>query len=192
MNPQNSQNLVIVKCPNPNCGLQLSFKAVPNYREKPISCPRCHHSGIVKDFIFIKVPGAAEQSNETQMTTAYIRCIETGEEYPLKPGATTIGRRAHSASANVTFNDPEMFMSRLHATITIVNTGDSRQFHLRDEKSANGTIIDGQTLPPGSIVKLAPGKEFKMGKLTFVCRFDDDSTRIVKKKNADDGKTTMV
>jgi len=173
----------------------LSFKAVPNYREKPISCPRCHHSGIVKDFIFIKVPGGATETTPKPVTApiAYIRCIETGEEYPLNAGATTIGRRARSASANVTFTDTEMFMSRLHATITIVDTGDSRQFHLRDEKSANGTIIDGQTLPPGSIVKLTPGKEFKMGKLTFVCRFDDDSTRIVNGgQKADDGKTTMV
>lgn len=179
-------NLVVVKCPE--CGLRLSFKAVPNYREKPITCPKCHHSDIVGHFTMVQDPAQIQGNNPTSASSdddetrtvptygAVIKCLETGEERPLKPGPNTIGRAAHVPKASVLFTDKEQYMSRLHATLTFLTTGQLPQLQLRDEDSANGTFVSDVAIPRKSIVKLNSGTPFKMGKLTFVCNIVDTRT----------------
>lgn len=187
-----SQNKVEVKCPQ--CGAVLSFKAVPNYNEKPISCPRCSHKGIVKDFIKKTPAAVSEQTKIIDQPRVYIRCIETGEEYQLNPGTTTIGRRVPAPKAEMLFTDNDKYMSRLHISMTVIQTGNHLELHLKDEGAPNGTVIKGIKIQPKSVVKILPGDTFTMGKLTFVCRVENDAaaTRIVYKNPVnEDGQTTL-
>lgn len=109
-----------------------------------------------------------EEQTRIQHATASIHCLSNGVTHVLKPGANTIGRAAVNAKAAITFADPEMYMSRLHATISFVTTP-KPVLHLKDESSANGTYINETRLPAGSIIMLQPDKEFRMGNLRFVC-----------------------
>lgn len=161
---QPTSNLIVVKCPD--CGIKLSFKPVPNYLLKPITCPKCHKKGIVKDFNIIDNP---KDGQTIIIPKAYITCIETGEKYQLNDGHNTVGRKAAAKKADITFTDKDMYMSRLHASIDCHTVKGRTCFQLRDENSANGTFVNGIRVPEKSIVKLNPNDKFNMGRLTFVC-----------------------
>ncbi|MDE6397350.1 MAG: FHA domain-containing protein [Muribaculaceae bacterium] len=195
-----NSNFIFVKCPA--CAKVLKFRAVPNFREGMITCPHCGVKNRVRDAQILTplsrtpekpVDRRDESTNvigeETKMigARAFIRAVDDDKEFELKPGANTVGRQASSRQASIMFEDPEMYMSRLHATITFV-TGPKPVLHLKDESSANGTFINDVRIPAGSIVMLHPGTRFKMGNKEFECRIveapnarnnrghDDDST----------------
>ena len=167
-----NKNLVVIKCPE--CGSQLTFKPVPNYRIKKVTCPKCKHVATAGEYISVYDPTKATASVSEDVTrvnalTASIKCVETGQHFPLKNGQNTIGRKVSNPRASIVFDDEDRYMSKLHATISVVNAGGKVRLHLRDENSTNGTYINGKKVPIGSIVLLNPGTEFKMGNLTFVC-----------------------
>lgn len=200
----NQSNLVVVKCPE--CGLKLSFKAVPNYKLKPITCPKCHHADRVENFDIVSDPadkqiGTADQTNiigggdpgssDTRpINQATIKCIDTGEEYQLNLGDNTVGRRASDNKADIVFTDRELYMSRRHASIKFIISNGVAQFQLRDEGSANGTFVKGTRIPEKSIVRLNSGDKFKMGQLTFVCTSNDNVTSRFRGAYSD-GDTVM-
>ena len=181
------KNLIVIKCPK--CGTRLSFKPIPNYREKKVTCPKCKHSAQAGNYILEYDPEQVvqEENEDTRITSGqvYIRCVETGEQHTLKNGSNTIGRKVASPKAEITFVDPEKYMSKLHASISVVNTGGRTRLHLRDENSTNGTSIKGKQVPKGSIVLLSPGVEFKMGNLNFVCTIPSEGNQSVSSNNED-------
>lgn len=166
----NNSNLVIIKCPQ--CGQRLSFKPVPNFRQRSVTCPKCHFSGKVEGGYEILSEGipdvsAAPQTPAREERTFVIRCNDTNEEYPLTIGVNTIGRRVEEPVASIVFEDLGRYMSRLHASITVNKSGNEYIFELSDDGSSNGTFISGQRMPAKSIVQIMPNEEFKMGKLHF-------------------------
>lgn len=186
-------NLIVVKCPQ--CGLRLSFKPIPNYRQKQVTCPRCHFAEVAGKYIIVHdparndgqpsaaqaqpkpspTPSAAPGATETDstrmpsQTKVTIKCTDTGQEFPLKPGPNTIGRKSSNPKASITFIDLDTYMSRLHATITVVMSPNGVQLQMRDENSANGTFVNGIRVPERSVVRIMPGTPFRMGQLNFVC-----------------------
>lgn len=54
--------------------------------------------------------------------------------------------------------------SRHHATIQKIRDA----FFLKDEKSTNGTFLNGQRIPPDKYVKLNPGDKITVGAVTLV------------------------
>lgn len=192
-------NFIFVKCPS--CSKTLKFRAIPNFREGTITCPHCGAKSRVRD-ILIENPASQGQpvrkddstnviGDETRIVgaKAFIRCLTNGVETELKPGQNSIGRQAARQQASITFDDPDMYMSRLHATITFV-TSPAPALHLKDESSANGTFINDVKIPAGSIVKLLPGTRFTMGNMEFECRVEESPTRGYA-RGIDNDQTTM-
>lgn len=197
---EQNTNFVFVKCPE--CGRALKFKAVPNFREGTITCPHCGVKNKVAD-AKILTPGQKQTppspkivntpskndvvttmesktrivDEETQrVARGYIKCIQTGEEIELKPGQNTLGRAASTNKASIVFNDPDMYTSRLHATLSFLADSSQPKLHIKDENSANGTFVNGIKIPAGSIVLLKPGTRFRMGRLEFECRVEGNKT----------------
>ncbi|MBQ7537587.1 FHA domain-containing protein [Treponema sp.] len=54
--------------------------------------------------------------------------------------------------------------SRFHASIQKIRDA----YFLKDEKSTNGTFLNGQRIPPDKYVKLNPGDKITVGAATFV------------------------
>lgn len=194
-------NLIVVKCPK--CGLKLSFKPVPNYRQKPVTCPKCHFVDIAGKFIIENDPAQRPSSNAADTVApnndktkivdkplVSLKCLETGEKKYLELGPNTIGRKASNSKAKILFTDTDCYMSRLHSTITVATSPVGVQIQLKDENSANGTFVKGIRVPEKSVVKILPGDPFKMGQLNFVCEvsnqpavktpgyYDDENTTL--------------
>lgn len=186
-------NMVAVRCPNPTCKTVLSFKPVPNYGEKPITCPKCHHSAKIKDFIpYTPDPTPPPFKGAVPpplQATAYIKPVAAPHDRRvLKPGPNRLGRKVTVPQADILFNDPQNFMGRLHATLTVVVNGNNIKLHLKDEHSKNGTFVNKTRVPAASIVIIRPGDIFTLGRMEFVCEIDapggtspqdDGSTRLL-------------
>lgn len=168
----------------------LSFKAFPNYKDAPIECPHCHTRGIVRDFIELRPrvladstrqpvqaplqsPSLSPQQPSIQATmrlheqpvaVVALENVDTGESHNLLPGDNTVGRRTATPRAQILFDDPEHYMSRCQVVITVRNESSGTEVLLRDAGSANGTFVNGVRLPEGTMVRLADGDTFVMGK----------------------------
>ena len=170
----------------------LSFKAFPNYKDAPIECPHCHTRGIVRDFIELRPrvladstrqpvqaplqsPSLSPQSqqpsiqatmrlHEQPVAVVALENVDTGESHNLLPGDNVVGRRTATPRAQILFDDSEHYMSRCQAVITVRNESSGTEVLLRDAGSANGTFVNGVRLPEGTMVRLADGDTFVMGK----------------------------
>lgn len=168
----------------------LSFKIFPNYKDAPIECPHCHTRGIVRDFIELRPrvladstrqpvqaplqsPSLSPQQPSIQATmrlheqpvaVVALENVDTGESHNLLPGDNTVGRRTATPRAQILFDDSEHYMSRCQAVITVRNESSGTEVLLRDAGSANGTFVNGVRLPEGTMVRLADGDTFVMGK----------------------------
>lgn len=168
----------------------LSFKAFPNYKDAPIECPHCHTRGIVRDFIELRPrvladstrqpvqaplrsPSLSPQQPSIQATmrlheqpvaVVALENVDTGESHNLLPGDNVVGRRTATPRAQILFDDSEHYMSRCQAVITVRNESSGTEVLLRDAGSANGTFVNGVRLPEGTMVRLADGDTFVMGK----------------------------
>lgn len=168
----------------------LSFKIFPNYKDAPIECPHCHTRGIVRDFIELRPrvladstrqpvqaplqsPSLSPQQPSIQATmrlheqpvaVVALENVDTGESHNLLPGDNVVGRRTATPRAQILFDDSEHYMSRCQAVITVRNESSGTEVLLRDAGSANGTFVNGVRLPEGTMVRLADGDTFVMGK----------------------------
>ncbi|MCS6777003.1 MAG: FHA domain-containing protein [Chthonomonadaceae bacterium] len=83
----------------------------------------------------------------------------TGKDLLLRPGTLRVGRRPE--------NDlviPDNYVSGRHAEITTDNTGT----YLTDIGSTNGTVINGQKIPPHERRLLLAGDEIQLGMNTYL------------------------
>lgn len=168
----------------------LSFKAFPNYKDAPIECPHCHTRGIVRDFIELRPrvladstrqpvqaplqsPSLSPQQPSIQATmrlheqpvaVVALENVDTGESHNLLPGDNVVGRRTATPRAQILFDDPEHYMSRCQVVITVRSVAAGTEVLLRDAGSANGTFVNEVRLPEGTMVRLADGDTFVMGK----------------------------
>lgn len=175
-------NSVVIQCPE--CGLKMSFRPVPNFREKTVHCPKCNHSDKVLNFRILEnhshqnsdtdqqkdeVTELLRKGQEREVSQVEVKCLETGESQILRLGENTLGRKTEESRADITFTDAKAYISRLHASLTLNNTPSGFQLHLLDLGSVNGTFVQGKRLPHGSAIAILPDEPFRMGKLTFVC-----------------------
>ncbi|KAA3659015.1 MAG: FHA domain-containing protein [Chloroflexi bacterium] len=88
----------------------------------------------------------------------YLQCRETGRIFACRSRAMLIGRlpqhpiRLHMLPGSDA-------VSRTHANLLRRSDG----YWIKDERSANGTIVDGYTLKPGENVRLRPGSVIQFG-----------------------------
>ena len=175
-----SANNVFIKCPE--CGKVLQFKAFPNYQKAKLTCPFCKYHNSIENYVSIKAPSQLQEpqppldgDTDTEDMDAtrtpgsvQLRRVDTGETRTLREGLNTIGRSSATPQATVTFDDPQKYLSRNHATINVVATGKGLSVRLQDNGSKNGTFINNTRLSSGTIVAVQNGGMFTMGRLRFV------------------------
>jgi tRNA A-37 threonylcarbamoyl transferase component Bud32 len=86
-------------------------------------------------------------------------------EYPLRPGDHRIGRPggARAVDLDLDFYDPEGYISRNHALITV----EGRRCSLRDLDSTNGTYVNNERLEPRSAQLLRAGDIIRLGRVVL-------------------------
>ncbi len=102
--------------------------------------------------------------HEQSVAVVALENVDTGESHNLLPGDNVVGRRTATPRAQILFDDPEHYMSRCQAVITVRHESAGTEVLLRDAGSANGTFVNGVRLPEGTMVRLADGDTFVMGK----------------------------
>ena len=88
-----------------------------------------------------------------------------GEEYLLRQGVNTIGRKASTSNATLQINTADRYMSRSHAIIS-VNAG----IHIiRNHENKNPSYVNGIMIVGNDQVVLNDGDNVKLGNtvLTF-------------------------
>lgn len=183
---------VVVRCPQ--CGMRIQFKPVPNYRARVMKCSNCNYADIAANFppAEQKRPKSYDITDSTVIPNAKkvrLKCMDTGESHLLSTGTNTIGRKVSEPRAAVTFNDPERFMGRLHASITVAQTPQGIQLQLKDENSSNGTFVKNIRINPNSIVKILPGDIIQFGRMRFQCIVEGEAHRPMGPLRPDDNTT---
>nr|WP_300148656.1 DUF3662 and FHA domain-containing protein [Propionicimonas sp.] len=97
---------------------------------------------------------AAVEVTPSEIRSANLVVEVNGVRHPLTPPGLTIGR---GTDADLRINDPSV--SRLHARIGVIGTGDGQQITIEDLGSTNGITVDGQrtrqaTLSRGSRIEI--------------------------------------
>ncbi|MFZ0530400.1 MAG: DUF3662 and FHA domain-containing protein [Propionicimonas sp.] len=82
---------------------------------------------------------ATEDASPSEIRAARLVVEVNGIRHPLTPPGLTIGR---GADADLRINDPGV--SRLHARINVVGTGEGQHLNIEDLGSTNGITVDGQ------------------------------------------------
>ncbi|MCL4868727.1 MAG: FHA domain-containing protein [Anaerolineae bacterium] len=90
---------------------------------------------------------------------ALLQAAATGETFPC-PGRTNLIGRVRHCVVNVNHLPDSDATSRQHANLLQRPDG----YWLRDERSLNGTIVDGVMLPSGGQVRLRHGCRIQLGK----------------------------
>ena len=88
----------------------------------------------------------------------YLQCRETGQIFLCQGRAMLIGRLPHHPIRLHDLPHNEA-VSRTHANLLRRNDG----YWLKDERSTNGTIVDGYMLKPGESVRLRPNSLIQFG-----------------------------
>lgn len=93
---------------------------------------------------------------------------ESHWEYPLRGRNVLIGRPGGAAPVDldISFYDPEGFISRNHARVTV----EQRQYRLTDLDSVNGTYVNGRRLMPHRPQPLSQGDRIRLGRVVLEFR----------------------
>ena len=114
---------------------------------------------------------AAMPSNKTaailspprvQDAPAYL--VGQGQEFPLKPGLNTFGRKPENDVAI-----PDAYVSGRHGTIEIVEDG----VYLTDTGSTNGTLLNDAKLAPNMRTQIGDEDVIRLGSLEFRVRREE-------------------
>src|SRR5262245_40152555 len=94
-----------------------------------------------------------------------------GRKFPITKRETVLGRE--NSRCDVWLESPAV--SRLHAIFTY----DNGRYFIQDNKSANGTLVNGQFIQPNSPVPLTESDRFEIGPYEFAVRdeIDDSDSR---------------
>ena len=98
--------------------------------------------------------GGSRLPRDRRAVLVVIEGPDLGVEREVTRVPFTIGRQG----ADLTVNDPSV--SRLHAAVVV----EGSRFLLRDQKSTNGTFVDGGRIEEATLVH---GAKFRLGDTTF-------------------------
>lgn len=180
-----------IKCPS--CGKILRIPYRPNIDKAVITCPVCKEKHIVGNCERYNPQPVNRTSAEetqygdvrntssgdetligdsdgtrigTQQPVGVGKLVDgNGEEYLLRQGVNTIGRKASTSNATLQINTADRYMSRSHAIIS-VNAG----IHIiRNHENKNPSYVNGIMIVGNDQVVLNDGDNVKLGNtvLTF-------------------------
>ncbi len=195
-----NSNNVFIKCPQ--CGKVLQFKAFPNYKKARLKCPFCHYDNTTENYIQIKANkpedglsggNNSEEEGTVTLTEVILHSLTNNQRRSLTMGENTIGRSSLTPKAKVTFDDPQKYLSRNHALITVLRTGNGKiQCRLSDNNSMNGTYIGNTRISSGTIVVVPAGQEFTLGRMKFVIEINDSGAKPMGPINNESGPTELL
>ena len=184
-----------VKCSN--CGIILEVKNSKNEAVKLITCPQCKAPLRVRFQpqqpleVETILPGrqqrvAPQNDGETllggrqdsertilsqgrQQGAATACLVLAGQQYVLRQGANTVGRKAQTSQATLQLpvSDPDMIRHHLHITVSVLPNGKLKAV-ISNDRNKNITSINGVELPHDEAIVLSNGDRIVMGKTTVV------------------------
>ena len=167
----------IVKVVCPQCKRLLSFMDAPDIGNKLIVCPKCNFRATVDVYRNgTTVTGRQEEAETTKlpeyiskdaMIVGCLRVKGTGKIYPLKQGKNVIGRIAQTGTADIQLSD-DIYMSRSHIEINIVQTPLGLEHRLVEINSKNEVLLNDKPLPRGDILILQFGDNMILGKTEVI------------------------
>lgn len=184
-----------VKCSN--CGIILEVKNSKNEAVKLITCPQCKAPLRVRFSrsnpleVETILPGrqqrvAPQNDGETllggrqdsertilgqgrQQGAATACLVLAGQQYVLRQGANTVGRKAQTSQATLQLPVSDPYMSRHHLQITVsVLPNGKLKAVISNDRNKNITSINGVELPHDEAIVLSNGDRIVMGKTTVV------------------------
>ena len=179
-------NIIKVVCPQ--CRRLLSFMEVPDIGNKLIVCPKCNFRATVDVYRSetagrqgeTEVTCLPEYINKYAMIVGCLRVKETGKIFPLKQGKNVIGRIAQTGTADIQLSD-DLYMSRSHIEINIVQTALGLEHRLEEINSKNEVLLNAKPLQRGEILVLQFGDKMILGKteVIFERPEEEEDTRIL-------------
>jgi len=195
--------MIIVKCPNPQCGLKMKINpAQLNPNDPRLQCPKCgtiswyrpeEHKAQDK-----VLPNKAIKHNEKKDLGWLVVHDEEAQTqtYALTTGENLVGRKATDYGSKKIPKIPiitnDRYMSRNHCIIEVKDKGSAKVlFYLKDWDSVNGTFVNCQDigtlqrLSKKDVVILEDGDTIQMGKTKIVLKTQltvktaEDATLIV-------------
>lgn len=172
---------IFIVCPE--CRQQLSFNEVPGYQNMVVECPRCHFKANASVYQSGAQARGAQGADDmpTQLIIppksvsdiGQIRVAATGEIQFLKAGQNIIGRRAQTGTADIKIST-DMYMSRRHVRIDVVNKGNGYEHRLVEINSKNIVKLNGKPINRGDILILKFGDTMTLGTTEIVLESNDD------------------
>ena len=167
----------IVKVMCPQCKRLLSFMNAPDMGNKLIVCPACNFRATVDVYHNgttgtggkeeTEVTNLPEHISKNAMIVGCLRVKETGKIYPLKLGRNVIGRIAQTGTADIQLSD-DIYMSRSHIEIDIVQASLGLEHRLVEINSKNEVLLNDKPLPHGDILILQFGDKMILGKTEVI------------------------
>lgn len=94
----------------------------------------------------------------SEVAGTFLQCVDTGQSFSCAAKANLIGR-SKDCRVNLINLPQNDVVSRIHANILRRPDG----FWLKDERSTNGTFVDGYRLEPSERVKIRNGQRLQFG-----------------------------
>ena len=111
-------------------------------------------------------------------TIGQIRVKSTNEIQYLKAGKNIIGRRAKTGTADIRIST-DIYMSRQHVLIDVVEKGGGYEYRLVEINSKNIVKLNGRPINRGDILILKFGDTMTLGMTDIVLESnDDEATRL--------------
>jgi len=164
---------MIVECPK--CGKKKAIKLTEELRGKRIGFT-CTNNGCGEK-IKVLIPKAKE-SHQDRKTVIYttkrnqnsgslLLLDDTGHpvgKYSLNVGINIIGRKSTNSRADIALETNDLYISRMHCVITVIEQETGILFLLKDYGSKNHILVNDQLLNEKEEIYLQDGDIIQMGK----------------------------
>ncbi len=132
-------------------------------------CPHCQHKNAIEARFCVKCGYAFVGLRPAVLRV--IAPVRAAWEMPVKANPLMLGRADPSTGYrpdfDMTFYDPEGYVSRRHAHIVKAQNG----YFIKDLGSSNGTYVNGQPLTPDTWHKLNNGDKIEIGEVGILFLF---------------------
>ena len=179
----------------PNCRTRWNILNEPNVQDKTFVCRTCKFTAKVSVFLMgqagkgglgasddaTQLPGSFGQQMKTD--TGQMRILQTGQICELRMGSQVLGRLAQSGTADLQIgsdNYKDMYMSRRHVQIDVVQTARGVEHHLVEIGSKNIIQLNGKDIQRGDEIILNFGDKLTLGKTDLILEeTNEDATKVL-------------
>lgn len=178
----------IIKVVCPNCRSRLSIKDEPNVQDKILNCPVCKYKAKVSLYMLGRASDDTTQSpsslgQQKNSDSGQMRVLQTGQICELYKGSQVLGRLASSGTADMQIgsdNYLDMYMSRRHVQIDVVQGVRGLEHHLVEIGAKNIIQLNGKDIKRGDQIVLNFGDKLTMGKTDIILEeTDEEVTRLI-------------